>query len=303
MTMRAEASGLTLAAATHAHAATAGERHIVVLQLSAVLMAVWGTDHPGLQGVLMALCAVLLSSRRLLTSPWPWLLGAGVLGAWISVNSWSIVSQHKIFVFEWVLACGVTLFAPDPERALAVSGRFLLAGLFGLATFWKLAGGEYFDGGFMEWLLLWREELGGILSRFGGLDAALVKANYDAVAQLRSAPITNDWVAIHATPRIDLWGDLLSWGTILGEGVVALLFLAPLSERLRPARDLSILGFVLTVDVAFPYTGFAFPMLMAGLAQAPQRAWVRPVYLGTLVVHTLLVFLIHGHPLGRSILY
>ena len=84
---------------------------------------------------------------------------------------------------------------------------------------------------------------------------------------------------------------------------MTLAFVLPLSKAWLPGRDLLILAFVMTVDVAFPYTGFAYPMLMAGLAQAPERRWVTPAYVGVLAAHTLLVFLIHGQPLGRSTLY
>jgi hypothetical protein len=277
-------------------------RTIVVLQLSSLLMVVWGTDDGGLQGIAMALASAMLASRAVLLSPFAWLAGAALQGYWIFLSSWNIVSQHKIFILYWICACAFALSTRNPARALRINGSRCLAVLFGLACFWKLAGGEYLDGAFFEFLELWREELRSVLVQAEGMTQELVNANYDTIARVRSEPINGAWRQLHSTSTLDWISDLVCWGTIVGEGAMALLFALP-HTKLARARELMLFAFVLTVDVVFPYTGFAFAMLLAGLAQAEPDEATELQYVAVLAAHTVLVWLANGQPLSRSIAY
>jgi hypothetical protein len=78
---------------------------------------------------------------------------------------------------------------------------------------------------------------------------------------------------------------ILTWATIALEAVIAVGFLAPLRPPWTAVRHLSLLGFCVAAYALAPVSGFAWLLLIMGLAVLQEPApGVRRAYIATAVL-------------------
>lgn len=248
---------------------------LLVLLLDAV-MPFWFVRLPviGL-AALGLLLPDLLRSRGL----WAALLLAV---AWPLLWNWPFSDNHDYLRALLCLAVLVSLGARDPHATLADAARWLVGGVFLLATLWKVAlSPDYLDGTFFRVTLLTDTRFENLAVLAGGMTWESWEA---AEATFRRAvvegvPPAALGLEVPAGVRRLAW--VLTLWTAAIEAAVAAAFLAPRGRALSRARDALLLAFALTTFAFATVRGFGWLLAALGAAQVePERRRTRLAYVG-----------------------
>ncbi|MBE9076217.1 hypothetical protein IQ241_02715 [Romeria aff. gracilis LEGE 07310] len=214
-----------------------------------------------------ALAAAMLFWPGLLTRRLTW-VSLSILAVWNNMGNWPFLVNHEYLITYWVLACTLALYAFVPTAVMAWNARLLIGLCFSFATLWKLLSGEYLDGSFLHLTVLLDPRLSSI-ALLSGVSAETLQANADLFSRLQ----TSGFSELRTNPLISSISLLLSYWTLLIEGLVALSFLCPRPRWLYQRRDWGLLLFTFTTYTIIPVFSFAAVLLVLGLAQCeyPQR--------------------------------
>lgn len=223
--------------------------------------------------VLMA--AVLWPALRRSPGVWLYITGAVI---WARLPWLLVMDNHHYLIAWWCVAVTSCLFAaPDrPGPLVARNARLLLAGAMGFAVLQKLLSGEFANGAFFELLLLSGDRFAAFSALVLRVPAADLAANQQAVASLLSPGATRELVTsvqLVGPAYVSSVALAMSAWTLLIEATAAVLFLWPASHWpgparwLRAARNGALLCFALTTYAIATVAGFAWILLILGLAQ------------------------------------
>ena len=246
----------------------------LALRFSVVAVVVTAHYEPMLMVLTAVIAVVLLSNRRLLHHPAPWLIGAVLLTAW-QMSQWYLFDNHVWLTTYWIFAIGLSLTSPIRQRALAVNGRLMIGLIFALAAAWKLGSPEFRSTDFFHYSLLGDDRFSFVAEYAGGLDGATRAADQVATQGLAARP--EEWVTLHsndAIRRIALVFTL--WGAII-EVAIAAAWLLP-THRWRWLRPATLLAFVSTTYLIVPVGGFGCLLMAMGLTQEGEGGWPRTAY-------------------------
>ena len=207
------------------------------------------------------------------------------LTAFRVIADWPLSDNHGYLLAIWCSALAVSFSGERPRAILARNGRLLVGLAFALATLQKAwIAPDYMDGTFFRWALAVDgrfEDLGALLGR-GGADLERTRAWLEAPPG--DAPADAAFVETRALRSA---ATVLTWATVLLEGAVALLFLAPPALGLARARDAALLLFCAGTYAVAPVAGFGWLLLAMGVAQSegPRTRWLYLAAFALLVFH------------------
>ena len=259
--------------------------YLLVLRLTTILLLLHGIDHwlwTMLPEKLLAL--VMLVYAPLVRQRWAW-LGMSLCLAVNNLWHWSNLVNHEYLYTYWVLVCTIAIWSRKPTQVLSWNARWLIGLCFLFATLWKFIGGEYLDGSFLHltFLLDHRLAMGAFL--FGGLDLATLEENRQIFETLQASGAVLGPQQLMTTPRMAAASLVLSYWTILIEGLVAASFLFPI-RWLYQKRDWVLFIFVLTTYTVIPVLGFGALLMVIGLIQT-KSDFIARIYLGLLILMPL----------------
>jgi hypothetical protein len=212
-------------------------------------------------------------------SPWTWLALTGLTG-WRVVADWPLADNHAYLLAYWCLAVLLSQLVPDPAAALGVSGRLLVGLAFAFATLWKLVlSPDYLDGTFFRVWLLVDPRFEDLARLVGGLSPA----ELDASRTFLQPPPTlgvEHYPALVEPAALRRGAECLTFAALALEGLLAVLFLAPVPARRPWLRHAPLLAFCAATYAVAPVVGFGWLLLAMGLAGVPGDALrLRLVYL------------------------
>ena len=228
----------------------------------------------------LLLAVVGLVSVPVQRAPATWLVLAALIATHLVVD-WPLPDNHLYLLAYWCLGVGIALRLGEPSRALARTGRQLLGLVFVFAVVWKAAlSPDYRDGRFFAVTLLTDERFADAVQLVGGLSKSELKESREYLQPLPEGAELLDPPTLHATPRFWWMVRAATWGGLLLESCVALLWLAPIR---RPAllllRHGVVLAFCLATYAFAPVAGFGWLLLVMGLATtAADQRGVRSAY-------------------------
>jgi len=162
-------------------------RHHLVLRLTLLLLLLHGASTIYLDVPLRVLCCLMLLVPALLGNQMIWTLICGLV--WLmNATDWLWLDNHKILISYWCLVCALSVSAKKTDQVLAWNGRVLIGLTFLFATFWKVAGGEYWDGSFLHYTFLTDGRVAAIASFIGGLSPDTLIQNQLLEAILKYLP-------------------------------------------------------------------------------------------------------------------
>lgn len=255
--------------------------YLLVLRLTTLLLLLHGIDHwrwTMLPEKLLA--AAMMFYPRLVRDRWAW-LGMSLCLVVNNLWHWSSLVNHEYLYTYWVLVCTIAVGSRTPKHVLRWNARWLIGLCFLFATLWKFLGGEYLDGSFLHLTFLLDQRLAMGAALFGGLDLATLAENRQIFETLQ-ATVVLEPQPLTTTSRMAIASVILSYWTILIEGLVATSFLLKTTHWLHQKRDWLLLGFVLTTYTVIPVLGFAALLMVMGLIQA-KNTLVARIYLGLLI--------------------
>ena len=258
--------------------------YLLILQLTAVLIVLHEIDtFPWTRLPERLLALAMLGAPGLMRSKRAW-IGLSSLLVMNNLWHWSLLVNHEYLTTYWVLACTLALYAAAPEKVMAWNARLLIGLCFTLAAIWKFLGGEYLDGSFLHltFLLDARMAMGAFL--LGGVGAEILQHNHTLFDTMQATGSVAPQ-ALQSSSRMAVISLILSYWTILIEGIVALSFLLPRPKMLTRLRYWILLVFIFTTYTVIPVLAFGALLLIMGLAQCMQERpdW-NTFYLGTLLL-------------------
>ena len=228
----------------------------------------------------LLLAVVGLVSVPVQRAPATWLVLAALIATHLVVD-WPLPDNHLYLLAYWCLGVGIALRLSEPSRALARTGRQLLGLVFVFAVVWKAAlSPDYRDGRFFAVTLLTDDRFADAVQLVGGLTRAELRESREYLQPLSEGAELLDPPALHATPRFWWMVRAATWGGLLLEALVALLWLAPIR---RPAlllvRHGVVLAFCLATYAFAPVAGFGWLLLVMGMATtAADQRGLRTAY-------------------------
>jgi hypothetical protein len=234
--------------------------------------------------VLTAACLSLVV-RAVRRAPVTWFFVALLVAVRI-VFVWPLSDNHIYLLAYWCLAIGLALSGSAPAATLSMSSRWLLGAAFALAVLWKaVLSPDYVDGRFFRVTLLTDERFADASLVFGGLSREQMAENRKFLEPLPEGAELLHPPSFVEPVRLRMFAALATWGGLLLEALIALLFLIPAGERIQLARHASLLVFCVTTYALAPVAGFGWLLAAMGLAQcrSDQRSW-RAAYLTAFVL-------------------
>ncbi len=240
---------------------------------------------------ILAIAGVAILRPAWRRSPATW-FGLALLTGWRVAHEWPLADNHAWLLSYWCLALALSAGASEPGATLRRTGRLLIGLAFLFATLWKaFLAPDYLDGRFFRVTLLTDERFANVAMLVGDMDRDALEESRDYLRPLpggieRSQVI--DGPRLRETKRLRAFAWLLTWVTVLYEGLIALVFLFPLSRRTEPIAHLTLLLFCAGTYALAPVVGFAWLLLSMGVAgcREDQRR-LRAAYM---VVFALMLF-------------
>ena len=250
---------------------------LLVLRWSLLTLLVNANDDP-LVFVVVAIATVIALPRpSILHSPWFW-AAAFVLVGGRQLATWHTIDDHIIVTTYWCLALALALTAREVLPTVAASARLLVGLVFALAAAWKLGGGEFIDGTFFRYSLLFDDRFEAVARWAGGTSRGDLQANVAALHGLTTLPAAGPSAALVEGPRnLAVATAFTAWGALI-ETVVAIAFLAPLRTRHEWIRPAALFAFAGTTYAIVPVGGFGTLLMLLGAAQTKSQP-LRMAYL------------------------
>ncbi|MGH9084245.1 MAG: hypothetical protein ACRDYW_02225 [Acidimicrobiales bacterium] len=227
-------------------------------------LVVINNDDPWLFVGVAAICLVVLPRRGLLTHPLLWaglFVGVGLR----QLATWHTIDDHAIAATYWCGALALGLGTTRPDRTLAASARYIVGTLFAFAAGWKLLSGQFADGTFFRYSLLFDDRFETVADVVGGTSDSARREGVASVSQLlfgtgRGVARVDEGTRNEAVALTFTW-----WGLVI-ETAVAVTFLAPLRERWGWVRHATLVAFAGTTYLVVPIGGFGTLLLVLGAA-------------------------------------
>lgn len=233
--------------------------------------------------------------RPLQRVPAYWWVLAGLMGTYC-VLTWHDADNHKYLITYWCLAVGLSCWADDTDRALRVNGRLLVGLCFLVAVVWKLRTPDFLTGGYYQHAMLTDDRIVRAAQLLTDMDAATFNDNQAAVSTLKGYASTLERVALDGPAVLrSLSMGMVAWTLAIESAIIGSFLWPGPSVWAARVRDLSLLTFAATTYALANVGGFAWILLIMGLAQVgDDRASWRLGYLGVLG----LVILYQLNPMG-----
>lgn len=240
---------------------------LLLLRASLLALLVNSNDDALVLLAVAAVCAVALPHPALLRNPVLWALLFITVGI-RQLTTWHQIDDHIIVTTYWCGAIALGLTASDPRRTLASAARLLVGTVFAFAALWKLRSGEFANGYFFRYSLLFDDRFATVARLLGGMSRSGLQANIDGLQAMAADPGAHGDLVLHEGPRNMAVAQVFTWWGILIESAVAIAFLVPLRGRWAMLRPATLVAFAGTTYVVVPVGGFGALLLVLGSAQA-----------------------------------
>lgn len=233
--------------------------------------------------------------RPLQRVPAYWWALAALMGLYC-VLTWHDADNHKYLITYWCVAVGLSCWADDTEQALRVNGRLLVGLCFLVAVVWKLRTPDFLTGGYYQHAMLTDDRIVRAAQLFTDMDAGTFNDNQAAVSRLKSYSSTLKQVSLDGPALVrTLSAGMVAWTLAIESAIIGSFLWPGASVWAARVRDLSLLTFAATTYALANVGGFAWILLIMGLAQVENdRGPWRLAYLGVLG----LVILYQLDPMG-----
>jgi hypothetical protein len=261
----------------------AGRSHVewIGVLTSLVVLLYGGADGWLLRIPMTVLALAALIHPPLLAQSRLWLaqallLGLGIAGHWVEADN------HQYLLAYWLVALALAHRGDDPERALALTARWLLALTFFLAALWKALSPDFRSGAFFAQSLLLEPRFTSLGRLLTGIGPAGQAENERLVASLMRFDGVAGAVTLRASPILSSIAAVMTWWTLALESALAVAF--AFRDRFGPLADLLLLVFLVSTYPVAPVIGFGWTLIALGFAQSsPARPALRATYLGMLL--------------------
>jgi hypothetical protein len=233
----------------------------------------------------LAIAALALLTPRVRHAPLPYLLIALAAAFRIAYN-WPMSDNHAYLLVYWPLAVAIALLSAQPGAALAAQSRWIVACVFGFAVLWKAAlTDEFIDGTFFRVTFQADSRFEDFVLAVGGLTSEQLETNRAYL----SNPMPAGAVPLEPAPYVEPAAfkaivAFFVWSTLLLEGALFLVYVAPTRPRIELLRNVLLLAFCIGTYALAPVAGFGWILLAMATAQLPVTSRFRYAYVATFLL-------------------
>jgi hypothetical protein len=210
--------------------------------------------------------------RSLLRSPLLWF---GLVAVFVLSYSttWPGQNNHDFLKLYWCLGVGASLLAADQMRAVRFNARLLIGICFLFAVVWKVVDPDYLSHDFFNYFLLQDSRFGLITENLGGVGAAELRAGQLERVLYTAFGDPEGSVAVPLAAEVAWIAPLMTWWTLLIEGLVAVAFLLPEGWGLSRWRDATLLTFAFSTYFVAPILYFAWLLIAMAVIQCDRTTF------------------------------
>jgi hypothetical protein len=214
----------------------------------------------------------------MLRQKWFFAVYAGVAIFNFFIDSIWAADNHNWLQWYWLVALALANFARDSQRVLALSARLLVGFTFLFATTWKILSHDFPSGAFFEFASLTETRLAESLQAVGFDVVTDFKNGTNAIKALTQGfDPPASFELVNADLLSGFW-PVMAFVTIVVEGAIAVVYLAPLAKRISWIRDAIMVGFCVVTYVMLPVGGFGMLLTVMGFAssdlEVKRRTWI-----------------------------
>lgn len=241
----------------------------LVLRLTLLLVLLNGAPDPWTGVMTRVIAGAMLLAPSLAGHAVLWwlltaILAVGVAGAWHSADN------HKYLIVYVCLACTLTLHVSSPVPFLRVTARRLVGFVFLFAVIWKVIGGDFLNGDFFYWTMIYERRLQPVAAIISGISLDTLSAFAEGVRAVATLGDGAPALTAPLSSELRRAALVVSWTGLLLEAGIAVLFLLG-GQRTYKARHFVLMAFVPLVYFLLPVAGFAFVLVVLGLAQVDEE--------------------------------
>lgn len=268
---------------------------VLKLTLLQLLVAPWLAGQHELRAGALRLLAVLgLAIPKLHRSTALWSVLTAVFASKVAADWYTQDNHHFLFLYLCVAAV-LALRDADPTEAFRASARGLLIGCFTSALVWKgVLSSDFRSGAYLEYTFLTDARFFDIVVWLTDMPRSLLEENA-RFADLMTHPLTTvEQIRLHTHPQVARLATWMTLWTLLVEGAIATLLLAPATEGRQRLALWVLLLFSLTTYAAIPNVGvsFGWTLLLLGLSLPPESDRRLRAGIGVTLAWVLLGYLI-----------
>ena len=205
------------------------------------------------------------------------------------ILDWPLSDNHAYLLCYWCLAISSSLISKDGENCLKLNGRVLIGLAFAYAVLWKLAlSPDYLDGRFFKITMLTDSRFESFTQLIGALTPEQMEELRYFISQHVDGQILQSQEIPNQPERFVLASQMLTYSTLVLEGLVALSFLWPLRKGISKIRDIFLIFFCITTYALATVQGFGWLLIAMGVAQTDPDRW--KTRLAYIAVYLLIIF-------------
>ncbi|MEK6153506.1 hypothetical protein WIW50_09610 [Flavobacteriaceae bacterium 3-367] len=253
----------------------ADHRLSLVLQMLLLIFLIFMYDNGYLSIFIPVIVIPGILFKSVRENPYFWVL-LSFLGCtfYLVLDLVGYVPNHKHIFAYVILAVTLAMFLKKqihPLSFLQTQARYIIGLCFLFATIGKFLAPEFLNGAFFEFTNTSDPRFFGFTSLFGEVDLALLKENEDHLTQLVRTSNPSDFFVLNGAKEISGFGIIISYWTILIEGMIALSFCLPRKTLLSKYRNIFLVIFILTTYPIATVTGFAIILTSLGFIQSLDK--------------------------------
>jgi hypothetical protein len=239
---------------------TVDDKHLDTFALL-LLVIIW--SHSAVQWYFTVpfttLAGFALFYSKLRTS-WIFWLSIAAIHGFALAQLWYFEGNGLFLFFYATLTMTLALASGNPAPILRINARYLIGFVFLFAVLWKLLTPDFRSGHFMEYYLLTDNRVAPVATILTPLTRVDIKGNQKQVEQL-----PNETIQLHSKPRVHLLALMLTYLTLIVEGLVAIVFLLPVNPLLR---DGTFISFLISGYLTVTVPSFGMILACLGFAQS-----------------------------------
>lgn len=235
----------------------------------------------------ISLAAIAFLYPPLKRSPAYWFTWFGFTLLVRNYINWA--DNHEFLYSYWCLTLGCSLLSTDKASTLKLNAQWFVGLVFSFATLWKGITPEYLNASVFHFLLTLDDRFFEISYFLGNYSVEALIHNREAVRQMETFV---EVIQLERTPNI-VAAQCLTWWTLFIEGTIAILFLIPNRYGLEKWRHLILLFFIITTYAPTNVIGFAWILIIMGVAQCDER--FRKIQVGYLTLFIVISCFSSGH--------
>lgn len=250
--------------------------------MTLLLLLLYGGRDWYLERPITMLASAAILYRPLRRHDTFWFIVTAVLIA-SNFHNWYLIDNHKYLITYWCLALYLSCLTSDPAKTIGENARLLIGGAFLFATLWKAISPDFLSGTFFHYSLLIDNRFASVAAILGDLSVSAFVQNHEAIKALLEYDSTLQVIQLQDTAKIVVLAKMLTWWTIIIEGLIAVAFLWPKGRLISKWRNLFLLAFLLTTYSIAPVIGFGWVLTIMGFTQCDSK-WGRLSYVLTFFV-------------------